>query len=107
LALGGAQNTGKVMSWIGTALYAAFAVGAPAGTALYASYGFAAIALAAMLIPLVTLLLITPLRAVAPSRAARPSFGKVVGAVWLPGIGVAISGVGFGAITTFIVLLFV
>jgi MFS family permease len=35
LALMGPQNTGKVMSWVGTSLYAAFAVGAPAGTALY------------------------------------------------------------------------
>lgn len=28
----GIENTGKAMSWIGTALYAAYAVGAPAGT---------------------------------------------------------------------------
>src|SRR6266436_4306296 len=42
LALLGPQNTGKVMSWVGTSLYAAFAVGAPAGTALYTGYGFAA-----------------------------------------------------------------
>src|SRR6266852_4293636 len=47
LALMGPQNTGKVMSWVGTSLYAAFAVGAPAGTALSTAYGFAAIALAA------------------------------------------------------------
>src|SRR5439155_4128177 len=36
----------------------------------------------------------------------RPAFTSVAGAVWLPGLGVAISGVGFGAITTFVVLLF-
>jgi MFS family permease len=106
LALMGPQNTGKVMSWVGTALYAAYAVGAPAGTALYASRGFVAIALAAIVIPLVTLLLVAPLRPVAPRPAARPAFTRVLGAVWMPGLGVAISGVGFGAITTFIVLLF-
>ena len=38
-------------------MYAAFAVGAPAGTVLYAGYGFAAIAVATTLIPLFTLLL--------------------------------------------------
>jgi MFS family permease len=94
------------MSWVGTSLYAAFAIGAPAGTALYAANGFTAIALAATLIPLVTLLLVAPLRAVAPSLTARPSFARVLSAVWMPGIGLAISGVGFGAVTTFLVLLF-
>ena len=32
---------------------------------------------------------------------------KVIGAVWVPGIGMALSSVGFGAITTFIGLRFV
>jgi predicted MFS family arabinose efflux permease len=72
LALGGPQNTGKDMSWLGVALYAAFAVGAPAGAALYARSGLAAIALAVTLIPLVTLFLVAPLRVVAPPPAARP-----------------------------------
>src|SRR5215468_6334772 len=62
LALAGPQNTGQIMAWIGTAVYAAFAIGAPAGTALYAGYGFAAIALATTLIPLVSLLLVAPRR---------------------------------------------
>jgi MFS family permease len=106
LALCGPQNTGRVMAWVGTALYAAFAVGAPAGAALYAGYGFAAISLAAAVIPLGALLLAAPLRPVAPPPAARHTFTRVVGVVWMPGLGLAISGVGFGAITTFIVLLF-
>jgi hypothetical protein len=36
----------------------------------------------------------------------RPKFNSVIGAVWVPGLGLALSSVGFGAITTFIVLLF-
>src|SRR5258708_4188807 len=106
LALMGPQNTGKVMSWVGTSLYAAFAVGAPAGTALYSGYGFAAIALAATLIPLVVLPLVASMRP--PSATPHSSAGllKVAGAVWLPGLGVALSGVGFGAIITFIGLFF-
>src|SRR5437016_6189061 len=57
LALSGAQNTGKVLAWMGTAMYAAFALGAPAGTVLYGSFGFTAIALATTLVPLAALLL--------------------------------------------------
>jgi MFS family permease len=106
LALGGSQNTGKVMAWIGMAMYVAFAVGAPVGTALYSNYGFVAIALATTLIPLATLLLIAPLRSVAPQSNTRPAFAQVVKAVWVPGIGLAFSSIGFGAITTFVALLF-
>jgi MFS family permease len=106
LVLAGPQNTGKVMAWIGMAMYVAFAAGAPVGTALYSSYGFVAIALATTLIPLAALLLIAPLHAVMPQSHARPAFTQVVGAVWMPGIGLALSSIGFGAITTFIALLF-
>ena len=66
VTLAGPQNTGTVMSWVGTALYTAFAVGAPLGTVLYASYGFAAIALATMLLPLATVRVVAPLRPIAP-----------------------------------------
>src|SRR5207253_2476981 len=65
-----------------------------------------AIALATALIPLITLLLVAPRRPVAPTAHARPAFTRVIGAVWVPGLGLALSAVGFGAITTFIVLLF-
>ena len=108
VALAGVENTGKAMSWIGTALYAAYAVGAPAGTWAYTKEGFTAIAWAAVIIPLLTLLLVAPLRATTPvsNSSNRPSLMSVIGAVWMPGLGLAISGVGFGAITTFIVLLF-
>jgi len=106
LALMGQENTGKVMSWVGTALYAAFAVGAPAGTALYAGHGFVAIAIPTALIPLGPVPLIASLRPVAPTSQARPAFTRVIDAVWVPGLGLALSGVGFGAITTFITLLF-
>jgi MFS family permease len=107
LVLGGPENTGRVMAWVGTAMYVAFAVGAPGGSALYAAYGFKAIALATTLVPLATLLLVLPRRGAAPTaHGRRPSFTRVVGAVWAPGVGLAFSSVGFGAVTTFVVLLF-
>ncbi len=66
LAIVDARNTGKVIAWVGSAMFAAFAIGAPVGSALYAGYGFAAIAAVTALAPLVTLLLIAPLPAVVP-----------------------------------------
>jgi MFS family permease len=106
LALAGPENTGKVIAWVGTAMYAAFALGAPAGSALYAGYGFMAIALATTLAPLLTLLIILPLRPVAPTLRARPAFTKVLSAIWVPGVGLALSSLGFGAMTAFVTLLF-
>jgi MFS family permease len=106
LGLLGPQNTGKIMSWVGLAMYVAFAVGAPAGTALYARFGFISIALATALIPLVTLALVAPVRPVPPSARARPSVIRVVGAVSVPGVGLAFTSAGFAALTTFSVLLF-
>jgi MFS family permease len=106
LALVRPQQTGKVIAWVGAAMFAAFATGAPIGSALFAGYGFAAIAFATMLAPLVTVLLVAPLRSAAPLPRVRPAFAKVAGAVWLPGLGSALSSLGFGAIIAFVVLLF-
>ena len=106
LALVDAGSTGKVIAWVGSAMFAAFAIGAPAGSALYAAYGFGAIALGTAAAPLLTLLFVAPLPAVAPVQHTRSSFASVFGAVWIPGLGSALGSVGFGAVTTFVVLLF-
>jgi MFS family permease len=106
LAIVDPRNTGKVIAWVGSAMFAAFAIGAPVGSALYARYGFAAIALVTALAPLAPLLLIAPLPAVVPVPRARLSFAKVFGNVWVPGLGSALGSVGFGAVTTFAALLF-
>jgi MFS family permease len=106
LVLAGPQNTGKVIASVGTAMYAALALGAPIGGALYASYGFAAIALTTIVLPLATVAVVAPLARVAPTARVRPSFSKVVAAVWLPGVGLALTSAGFGAMTAFVALLF-
>jgi MFS family permease len=106
LALVSPQNTGRVIAWVGAAMFAAFAIGAPIGAALYAVYGLRAIALGTALAPLATLLLVLPLDAVAPTSHVRSGFIRVLGTVWAPGLGAALSSVGFGAITAFVTLLF-
>ena len=106
VALTGAQHTGKVMAWMGTAMYAAFAAGAPAGTWLFAREGFASIAWATLALPVATLLVLARLAGVPPATAARQSFTRVLRAVWVPGLGLALTSFGFGAITGFVALLF-
>ncbi|PBC02312.1 arabinose transporter [Mesorhizobium sp. WSM3860] len=107
LALAGGQNSGKVIAWIGMAMFAALAFGAPIGSALYGAGGFAAIALATMVLPLATLLATLPMRGVkAAGSVARQSWTRVAQAVWLPGVGAALSSLGYGAILSFAALLF-
>ena len=107
LALLGPGNTSKVLAWVGSAMFAAFAAGAPIGAALYAIYGFAGVALATTLLPLATLALVAPLPGVQPTAHVRTGLLKVIAAVWVPGVGAALSSVGFGAVTAFSALLFV
>jgi MFS family permease len=106
LARVGAHNAGKVIAWMGTAMFAALAVGAPLGSELYDRGGFAALSSAAMLAPLVALVLIAQLYPAQPSRKSGPSLISVTKRIWLPGLGAALSSVGFGAIATFSSLLF-
>jgi MFS family permease len=105
LALVGPQNAGRVIAWIGMAMFAALAFGAPLGTALYVVGGFAAVAVATILVPLATMLIVAPLRPVPPQRGARPRLMTVAGAIWMPGLGAALSSIGFGAIIAFSSLL--
>lgn len=101
LALVGAKNAGRVIAWVGMAMFAALALGAPLGTALYSAGGFGAVAIAATLMPLLTVLFVFRLSPVPPQREARPPLKTVAAAVWLPGFGSALSSVGFGAIIAF------
>jgi MFS family permease len=101
------RNTSKAIAWMGSAMFAAFAAGAPLGTFLYARYGFGAVAAATTILPLATVLVILPIEAVRPIRRSQAGFMKVMSSVWIPGAGAALSSVGFGAIIAFSSLLFV
>lgn len=106
VAIAGPQRTGKVMAWMGTAMYAAFAAGAPAGTALYGHSGFASIAMATVAIPLTSLLVVAWLPGATVAARSKASFLAVLKAVWVPGVALALSSIGFGAITGFVALRF-
>ncbi|HEX4407836.1 MAG TPA: arabinose transporter [Xanthobacteraceae bacterium] len=105
LYLAGTHNAGRVIAWVGMALFAALALGAPLGTALYATGGFVAVAIATILMPLLTVLLVARLPAVAPQGGLRPSLLNVAIAVWMPGFGSALSSIGFGVMIAFSSLL--
>ncbi len=106
IGLVGPQHAGKVMAWNGIAMYGAFALGAPAGVFLNALWGFTGIAVSSVFIPLLALMVVANVAAVAPTATRRTPFYKVLGTVWAPGMGLAFCSVGFGVVTAFIALLF-
>ncbi|MHA6908146.1 MFS transporter [Ralstonia pseudosolanacearum] len=95
-------HAGKVIAWVGTAMFAAMALGGPVGTVLYTSVGFVAIALTTMLLPLIVLLYVVRRPAIAPQASGEHSSLKtVLSAVWLPGLGAALASIGYCAILAF------
>jgi MFS family permease len=106
MGLVGSQNAGKVMAWVGIAMYGAYAIGAPVGTLIYGPHGFFGIAVATIVVPLLALVIVAPARPAVVSAARRVPFYKVLGNVWVPGLGLFLCSAGFGVITTFIALLF-
>jgi MFS family permease len=106
IGLVGPQHTGKVMAWIGTAIYGAYAAGAPLGVALNAYGGFAGVSVAVLLIPVLALAFNARVAVVPPLASRRTPFYTVLAAVSGPGLGLALCSVGFGVITAFMSLLF-
>jgi MFS family permease len=105
IARTGPAHTGKVIGWIGMALFAAYGVGAMAGAAVHARFGFAGIAVATIVVPLLALATVLRIPGVAPTHMQRPAFYKVVGLVKLPGLALTLSSFGYAAINAFIALL--
>lgn len=107
LSLAGPGNVGKMIAWIGTAMFVALALGAPLGSMLYTTFGFASIGWATLAGAMATWLMIVFIPAVQPAPKCPKSTRQVLKAVWIPGLAMAFSSVGYGIMTAFAVLLFV
>jgi MFS family permease len=100
----GAQNTAKVISWNGIASYGALAIGAPLGVLLVQHLGLWSMGVSIILLCALGLRLAWH-KAPAPIVAGeRLPFIHVLGKVFPHGMGLALGGIGFGTIATFITL---
>jgi len=106
VALAGRERSGLVMAWVGIAMYGALAIGAPLGTAIDAHLGFVGLSLVAALAPATGIGAALLARPVKPVGGARLPFYRVASLIWLPGAGLALCALGFGAIAAFATLHF-
>jgi len=107
LALVDGSAAGRVISWVGTAMYGAFALGAPIGSLLYNRLGFSSIAWTTVGLPVLAAALVFNVRGASSThKGEKTSMLRVARSVLTPGIGLALSSIGFGAMTAFVTLLF-
>ncbi|MCS0628840.1 arabinose transporter [Telluria mixta] len=102
----GPQCAGMSMSWTGIAIFAALAVGAPAGMALFTRSGAGATMLACVLSPLLGGAIALGARPYAMAAGPRLPFHRVLGQIWREGAGLMLSGAGIAGLTAFASLYF-
>ncbi|MGI4982835.1 MAG: MFS transporter [Janthinobacterium lividum] len=100
----GPAHAGKAMAWQGMAMYGALAFGAPLGGWIAQRGGFTAVALCALLAPLLGAALVTRWEGVPAAGGQRVSAGRIIQAIWVPGVGLALASSGFGVIAAFLAL---
>lgn len=102
----GPAHAGKVIGWIGMAVFASLGAAAPVGNALHANFGLGGVAVAMGAVALAGLAGTRRIEGVLPSGLPRLPFHRVLGVVKLPGVGLMLCSLGFAMITAFVVLLF-
>lgn len=108
----GPGAAGRVMVWVGMAIYGAMALGAPLGGLLADHGGLPALGVATLVLPGLAFLLLkalpSPVPPVTQVRQAAPAmaFATVLGGIWLPGLGLACASMGLGSLMAFGALLY-
>jgi len=100
----GAAHTAQVISWSGIASYGALAVGAPVGVWLENSFGLGTIGVVSVVAALAGFLWASVIGAIPILPGKDLAFRHVLGKVFPYGLSLALGGIGFGTIASFITL---
>lgn len=106
IASTGPEHTAKVISWNGVSTYGALALGAPLGVVLEAQWGLASVAIVTIAICAAAIgfsAIKPPVPVVAGEHLP---FRSVLGRVTPHGMGLALGGVGYSALATFVTLFY-
>ena len=102
----GSPHIAKVISWNGVATFSALSLGAPLGVMLHQRWGLASSGLLVFLLALAAILLALRLPRIPVCPKQQLPFAHIFGQVAPHGSALALGGLGFGALATFITLYF-
>jgi MFS family permease len=102
----GPQHTAKVISFNGIGTYGGLALGAPLGVVLDSRWGLASIGLLTILIGAISIALASRKSPVPVAAGERLPFTHVLGRVAPHGMGLALGGVGYSVLATFVTLFY-
>jgi MFS family permease len=102
----GADHTAQVISWSGIASFGALAVGAPSGVWVHNNFGVGAIGVVSVAVALAGFLWASAIRTIRIEPGKNLGFGQVLGRIFPFGLSLALGGIGFGTIASFITLFF-
>ncbi len=102
----GPENTARVISFNGVSTYGGLALGAPLGVVLEDHWGLTSVALLTVLISAVSFVMAMRKPAVAIEPGKHLPFRHVLGRVAPHGISLALGGVGYSVLATFVTLFY-
>ena len=102
----GQENTAKVISFNGVATYGALALGAPLGVVMEQQWGLASIGIVTILLCGVSFVLASRKAPVPVVPGEHLPFREVLGRVTPHGISLALGGVGYSVLATFVTLFY-
>jgi predicted MFS family arabinose efflux permease len=102
----GPEHTAKVISFNGVSTYGALALGAPLGVVLEQQWGLAVIGWLTVALCAISMLLAVRKAPVAVAPGRHLSFRDVLGRVAPHGMGLALGGVGYSVLATFVTLFY-
>lgn len=102
----GQEHTAKVISFNGVATYGALALGAPLGVVMERYWGLGAIGLITVGLSAVSLAIASGKRPVTVVHGEHLPFRDVLGRVMPHGVGLALGGVGYSVLATFVTLFY-
>jgi len=102
----GGEHTARVISWNGVATYVALAIGAPLGVFIETRWGLAAVGLALVLLGGASFAAAARMAPTTPARGEPVPLARLLRGVTPYGLVLALGGMGFGILATFITLFF-